>query len=198
MSQHPPKQARKIFEWFCGHAKVEDLLGDLDEWFYLNAQSKSLFRARVLYWKQIFLLMFSYAIRKRKQDAQLGQYSSSGFSVDMLHNYLKVAVRNLYQYKYFSILNAFGLAVGMTVSLLLISLVTFVRTYDDFHTHGDHIYAIVSERTAGVEESIWATAPFALVEQLQEHPDDDFILFSFCFGYRGSSWNFPGIILWWA
>jgi hypothetical protein len=95
--------------------------------------------------------------------SSFGHYSSSGFSFDMLHNYLKVAVRNLYQYKYFSILNAFGLAVGMTVSLLLISLVTFVRTYDDFHTHGDHIYTIVSERTEGVEESIWATAPFVLV-----------------------------------
>lgn len=166
----PPKRARKIFEWYCGLAKVEDLLGDLDEWFYLNIKSKSLFRARVLYWKQIFLLMFSYAVKKRKREAQFGQYSS-GFSFDMLHNYLKVAVRNLYQYKYFSILNAFGLAVGMTVSLLLISLVTFVRTYDDFHTQGDHIYTIVSERTEGVEESIWATAPFVLAEQLQEHPD---------------------------
>lgn len=171
MNSHPPKLARKIFEWYCGNAKVEDLLGDLDEWFYLHVQSKSLFRARVLYWKQILLLMFSYAIKKRKRDAQLGQYSSSSFSVDMLHNYLKVALRNLYQYKYFSILNAFGLAVGMTVSLLLISLVTFVRTYDDFHKHGDHIYTVVSERTEGVEESIWATAPFALAEQLQEHPD---------------------------
>ena len=167
----PPKLARKIFEWYCGLAKVEDLLGDLDEWFYLNIKSKSLFRARVLYWKQIFLLMFSYAIKKRKRDAKLGHYSSSGFSFDMLHNYLKVAVRNLYQYKYFSILNAFGLAVGMTVSLLLISLVTFVRTYDDFHTNGDQIYTIVSERTEGVEESIWATAPFVLGEHLLEHPD---------------------------
>ncbi len=171
MNQRPPKQARKIFEWFCGPAKVEDLLGDLDEWFYLNVQSKSLFRARVLYWKQIFLLMFSYAIKKRKHDAQFGQYSSSGFSVDMLHNYLKVAVRNLYQYKYFSILNAFGLAVGMTVSLLLISLVSFVRTYDDFHKNGDQIYTIVSERTEGVEESIWATAPLVLTEHIQQHPD---------------------------
>jgi len=172
MNAHqPPKLARRIFEWFCGQAKVEDLLGDIDEWFYVHVQSKSLFRARVLYWKQIFLLMFSYAIKKRKRDAQLGQYSTSSFSFDMLHNYLKVAVRNLYQYKYFSILNAFGLAVGMTVSLLLISLVTFVRTYDDFHIHGDHIYTIVSERTEGVDESIWATAPFALVERLQQHPD---------------------------
>lgn len=171
MNSHPPKLARKIFEWYCGKAKVEDLLGDLDEWFYLHVQSKSLFRARVLYWKQIFLLMLSYAIKKRKRDAQLGQYSSSGFSVDMLHNYLKVAVRNLYQYKYFSILNAFGLAVGMSVSLLLIALVSYIQTYDTFHTNRDHIYTIVSERTEGVEQLSWAIAPVVLAEKLKQHPD---------------------------
>lgn len=171
MSKHPPKLARRIFELFCGKAKVEDLLGDLDEWFYLHIQSKSLFRAHLSYWKQVLSLMLSYAIKKRKRDAQIGYYSNTTFSFDLLGNYFKVAIRSLYQYKYFSILNAFGLAVGMTVSLLLISLVTFVRTYDDFHTHGDHIYTIVSERTEGIEESIWATAPFALAEQLQEHPD---------------------------
>ena len=33
-SHQPPKLARKIFEWYCGQAKVEDLLGDLDEWFH--------------------------------------------------------------------------------------------------------------------------------------------------------------------
>jgi putative ABC transport system permease protein len=172
MKQHqPPKLARKFFAWYCGHATVEDLIGDLDEWFYQNLKTKSPTKAKLIYWKQTIALIFSYAIRKRKQRAASGPYSSASFSFDMLRNYIKVAVRNLYQYKYFAILNAFGLAVGMTVSLLLISLVSFVRTYDDFHTHGDHIYTIVSERTEGVEESIWATAPFVLAEQLQEYLD---------------------------
>ncbi len=168
--KHPPKLARKIFEWFCGKAKVEDLLGDLDEWFYLHIRSKSLFHSHILYWKQVLSLMLSYAIRKRKRDAQTG-YLSSGFSVDMLHNYIKVAMRNLYQYKYFSILNAFGLAVGMSVSLLLIALVSYIQTYDTFHANRDHIYTIVSERTEGVEQLSWAIAPVVLAEKLKQHPD---------------------------
>ncbi|MDZ7647778.1 MAG: ABC transporter permease [Cytophagales bacterium] len=171
MKQQPPKLARKLFDWYCGHAKVEDLIGDLDEWFNQNLKTKSPTKAKFIYWKQTLTLIFSYAIRKRKQKSAAGPYSSSSFSFDMLRNYIKVAVRNLYQYKYFSILNAFGLAVGMTVSLLLISLVTFVRTYDDFHIHGNRIYTVVSERIEGIEESIWATAPLALAERLQEHPD---------------------------
>ena len=171
MNRQPPRMARKIFECVCGSAKIDDLLGDLDEWFYINTKTKSPFRAALWYWKQTLSLSFSYAIRKRKRDAKTGVYSSATFSFDMLHNYIKIAVRNLYRYKYFSVLNIFGLAIGMSVSLLLIALVTHVNTYDTFHTHKDHIYTIVSERTEGVDQRMYATAPVALVEKLEQHQD---------------------------
>jgi ABC-type antimicrobial peptide transport system permease subunit len=168
---HPPKLAHRFFEWWCGRAKVDDLLGDLDEWYSIHAKTKSPFQATLLYWKQIFSLSFSYTVRKRKRDAASGMYSTSNFSMDMLRNYLKVAVRNLYQYKYFSVLNVFGLAIGMSVSLLLIALVAYIKTYDTFHIHQDHIYTVVSDRTEGVEQRQYATAPVVLAEKLEQHPD---------------------------
>ena len=110
MSAHqPPKLARRIFEWYCGHASIHDLLGDLEEWFDKNQKTKSLFRARLIYWKQVLSLMVSYAIRKRKKDVSFSPYQT-GNSIPMLKNYFKVAIRNLYQYRYFSILNTFGLS----------------------------------------------------------------------------------------
>jgi putative ABC transport system permease protein len=171
MSHHPPRLACKFFEWVSGSAKVDDLLGDLDEWFYINVKTKSPFRAKLWYWNQVLSLSFSYAIRKRKRDAKTGFYSSPTLSFDMLQNYIKIAVRNLYQYKYFSVLNVFGLAIGMSVSLLLIALITYVKTYDTFHTNKDHIYTIVSERTEGVEHGMYATVPVILAEMLEQHPD---------------------------
>ncbi len=169
--QKPPKLARRFLEWYAGHARIEDLLGDLDELFDHHVTSKSLFRARIIYWQHVISLIFSYAIKKRKREVQFSHYSTSGMSMDMLHNYMKVAVRNLYQHKYFTILNAFGLAVGMSVSLLLIALVSYVQTYDTFHINHDNIYTIVSDRTEGVEQLSWATAPLVLAEKLQQHPD---------------------------
>ncbi len=135
----PPKLARALFEWYCGHAKVEDLVGDLDEKYYLYLESNSPFRAKLKYCRDVVSLLFSYAIRKRKREASTGSYSTSNFSLDMLQNYIKVAVRNLYQHKYFSTLNVFGLAVGMSVSLLLISMVSYIKTYDNFHVNRDNI-----------------------------------------------------------
>lgn len=169
--QEPPKLARRIFEWYCGNATVDDLLGDLEEQFHLLAKSQSPFRAKLKYWGNVLSLMFSYAIKKRKRDSEVGQFASSNISFDMLKNYIKVAVRNLYQYKYFSILNAFGLAVGMSVSLLLIALVSYIQTYDTFHTNRNHIYTIVSDRTEGIEQLSWAIAPTVLAEKIKQHPD---------------------------
>ncbi len=171
MKHQPPKSARQFFEWVCGHAYVQDLLGDLDEWFLLNQQRHSLFRARLLYWGQVVSLCFSYGLRKRKRDARSGMYSTSYLSMDMFYNYLKVALRNLSQHKYFSLLNVLGLAIGMSVSLILIALVSYVKTYDNFHEHRDHIYTLTSQRLEGVEQREYATAPVLLAETLAPHPD---------------------------
>lgn len=168
MKPQPPRLEQKIFEWIAGPALVDDLLGDLDEWFYQNHKTKSLFRCRMLYWKQMLSLAFSYTLIKRRRDVSYGPHSKASFSPDMIQNYIKVAVRNLYRYRYFSVLNAFGLAVGMSVSLLLISLYSFVGTYDDFHENGDRIYTVTSLRTEGVEERDYAIAPAPLAGRIEE------------------------------
>lgn len=166
--RQPPKLARKFFILLSGEAHVDDLLGDLDEWFHEHAKSKSLFAARCIYWRQVLSLSFSYALRKRKRDARHGLYAASSFGTGMFYNYLKVAVRNLYQYKYFSVINAFGLALGMSVSLLLISIYSYVSTYDDFHENGDRIYTVTSTVDTKAEEAAYATAPVALANKLEQ------------------------------
>lgn len=166
----PPELARRLFNWFAGPAFVDDLMGDLDELFLIHLKTKSPFVARWLYWKGVLSLLFSYALKRRKAKASTSLYANS-ISVGLLHNYFKVAARSLYHHKYFTVLNAFGLAVGMSVSLLLLSLISYVQTYDDFHTNRERIYTIISERTEGVEQLSWALSPLLLAEKLKENPD---------------------------
>lgn len=171
MKNQPPRLARKLLEWTSSPAAIDDLLGDLDELFYHNLKTGSAFRARRIYWQRVLSLIFSYAIKTRKRAARTSHYAGSTVSLDMLQNYFKVAIRNLSQYKYFSILNAFGLAIGMSISLLLIALLSYVNTYDDFQVKRENIYTITSNRTEGVEQLAWATAPFILAEKIKQHPD---------------------------
>ncbi|MGV8093690.1 MAG: ABC transporter permease [Mangrovibacterium sp.] len=46
---------------------------------------------------------------------------------------LKIAIRNLSRQKKISLLNLFGLSVGMSVAILIFSFVSFEMSYDDFH-----------------------------------------------------------------
>lgn len=162
---HPPKLASRLFDWYAGNANVEDLRGDLEENFYRNAKKKSLRKAKRLYWKQVLSLITSYALWKRKRKST---YTHSSNQLAMLRNYFKVAFRNLVKQKYFAVINIAGLAIGMSVSLLLIALISYVSSYDNFHTHKDRIYRITSTITEGIETRDYAIAPAALADKLKE------------------------------
>lgn len=60
----------------------------------------------------------------------------------MLKNYFKVALRNLIRHKFYSLINVFGLTIGIAVSLLISFYVFDELSYDKFHTDADRIHQI--------------------------------------------------------
>lgn len=60
----------------------------------------------------------------------------------MLSHYLKIAIRNLFRNKVFSLINILGLAVGMGVCLLIYQYIHFELSYDQFHENPQNIYRI--------------------------------------------------------
>lgn len=58
----------------------------------------------------------------------------------MLYNYLKIAFRNLLKNKTFSLINIFGLGIGMAACLLILQYVSFELSYDEFSENSDRIY----------------------------------------------------------
>lgn len=65
----------------------------------------------------------------------------------MFRNYLKVAFRNLARNKVFSFINIFGLALSMSVCLLVIIHLKDQLSYDTFHPHPDRTYRIITDIT---------------------------------------------------
>ncbi|HEV3411263.1 MAG TPA: ABC transporter permease [Puia sp.] len=63
----------------------------------------------------------------------------------MIKNYLRVAFRNLWRHKGFSLVNIIGLTVGMAAFFLVFLYVSFELSYDSFHSKADRIYRIVSD-----------------------------------------------------
>jgi len=86
----------------------------------------------------------------------------------MLKNYFKTAIRNLAKNRFFTILNVFTLALGMSISLMFIALLSFIYSYDEFHTNMDRIYRVTTQIHDKEENPVYASAPVGLAEKLKE------------------------------
>ncbi len=60
----------------------------------------------------------------------------------MFKSYLKVAFRNAWRHKGYSLINILGLSIGMTLCLLILLYVQNEMSYDAFHSKADRIYRI--------------------------------------------------------
>lgn len=67
----------------------------------------------------------------------------------MLQNYLKIALRNLVKNKIYSTINIVGLAIGMSVSVLILMFVMHEFSYDKFHANHDRIFRLVGSFQMG-------------------------------------------------
>lgn len=167
--QTPPKWANQFFNWASGQAQNEDLLGDLHELFESKVEEKGKFIAQLHYWLEVLRLSFSYAITKRKRDGSISHYYSSQKFNTMLFNYIKISFRNIKKQKLFTFLNVFGLALGMSVGLLALAMVSDLRQFEHFHEDADQIYRITTEVTTSGNKRHYAYSPPALAEFIQSN-----------------------------
>ncbi len=106
----------------------------------------------------------------------------------MLLNNLKIAVRNLRKYKFFSALNVLGLALSMSASLLIITVIRNQFGYDEFHPAAGRTYRIITEaqRKEGGSEK-YASSPFPVATALRNDYAVTEQVTSLCFGPRGDA-----------
>jgi len=60
----------------------------------------------------------------------------------MIRNYLRSALRNITRHPFISFINIFGLTVGLTCCLLILSYVINQKSYDKFNKNADDIYRV--------------------------------------------------------
>jgi putative ABC transport system permease protein len=81
----------------------------------------------------------------------------------MVHNYLKIAWRNLIRNKATSFINLFGLSVGMTAAVLILLWVQNENSFDNYHPGAANIYRVSSSiKINGDETWLWESAPMPL------------------------------------
>ena len=88
----------------------------------------------------------------------------------MIKNYVKIAFRNLLKHKLYSVINIFGLAVGIACCVLIALYVANEWSYDEFHSKSDRIYrAWVQETTPEGREILNTSTPVPLAGALEQN-----------------------------
>jgi putative ABC transport system permease protein len=86
----------------------------------------------------------------------------------MLQNFIKIAVRNIFRNKVFSIVNILGLGVGMASSMLILLWIVQEVSYDQFHTKKERIYKAWNRSKVDGKILSWDNTPKVLATVLQK------------------------------
>jgi putative ABC transport system permease protein len=151
----PPRLLLRFFKWFCDPSLHRYIEGDLIELHQQRVADNTQQRANLRLAVDILLLFRPGIIRpvKRMQTFNHGI---------MFSNYFKVGIRNILRYKAFSFINIFGLALAMSVSMLIILMIADQREFDQFHIKKERIFRVNSAVR-------YATSPAPLGEFLKSN-----------------------------
>jgi len=86
----------------------------------------------------------------------------------MFKNYFKTAWRNLVRRKIFGFINIFGLAVSMSVCMLIILIINDQNSYDNFLINHDRVYRIQTQGKNGNGKPT-ASSPLPLADELRNY-----------------------------
>ena len=87
----------------------------------------------------------------------------------MIRNYLKIALRNLWRYKGFSLINITSLSIGISCCLMIGLFVWDELQYDKFIKGGENIYRIYNQNTNISGTTLTASVPPMMATYLRSH-----------------------------
>jgi putative ABC transport system permease protein len=126
----PPRLASAILYLLQYYREEHLITSDLNSEYMEITGTKGALAAFVWYWGQVLYAVWS--------DFR----QSLWFSGAMIKNMIKINLRNLKRQRLHAFINIAGLAVGLTVSMLMFQYIHFEMSFDNFHLNADRIYRI--------------------------------------------------------
>lgn len=159
----PPKAATKFLLWFLKRELQEEVAGDLEERYFDRLETtRSQRQANFHYWLQVLNYLRPFALRK--------DLLTSLNPFFMFRTNFKIAWRNLFKQKGYSLINITGMTLGLTCFLLLALYIQYESSYDRQHEHADRIYRIAQTQKGNTFRGTdqFAVAPATIGPALEE------------------------------
>ncbi|MBD2755050.1 ABC transporter permease [Spirosoma validum] len=142
----PPPFADRLLELFCAPHLLEELQGDLHERYKRDVMRLGKTKANRRYWRNVLGFLQPRAGLPFVLKRQATDYSSpSLLHPVMLRNYIKTSLRSLTKHKVSTLINLFGLTLGVTACLAIYLITNYELSYDTFHPDSERIYRLVGE-----------------------------------------------------
>jgi putative ABC transport system permease protein len=132
----PPKWADRFLEWYCRADRLEEIQGDAYELFERTVGNNKRRADLQFIWN--VLRFFRWRNIRRKNNP----YPSSQITLSMLKNFFITSWRNLVRKKVFTMINIFGLAIGLTCFMLIAAFVYDELSYDQYAREYKNIYRV--------------------------------------------------------
>lgn len=161
--QRPPEWADRILEFFCSERHLDEIQGDLHEWYYYRIKKQGLRKARLFY---VFDVARSLRLHRMKSKREI---NSSLNPIVMYKNYFKTSLRLLLRNKTFSAINILGLSLGIAACILCFIYIQEERNYDTFHSNYENIYRV--NRLESNQEKSSVTSGLLAPALKEEYPE---------------------------
>lgn len=169
-NNRPPRFARWLLESLCSYDFLSMALWDLEEIYHKNVKTKGKSKAKLLYTKEV-LGIITHLFFKGKS-----QYSVN--RIAMLKHFILIFFRNFKRYKSASLINLFGLSVGLASTLLIYLWVNDELNMGNFNEQdSDRHYQILSSypTSEGVHTQTHGGTPNPLCDAMdEEFPEVDY------------------------
>lgn len=129
----PPRLPQRLLRWYCKPELAEDIEGDIHEDYNKRYNRSGRRTARFYYWIDVIRFFRPFAIKNIFKT----RVNNTMFRINTL-----IAFRNLKKNPGYSLTNIFGLSVALAVSLLAITLLYELHSFDAFHEHEQEIYRV--------------------------------------------------------
>jgi ABC-type antimicrobial peptide transport system permease subunit len=163
----PPGLATWFLQRFLRDDLFEEVSGDLEEKFHLTLETKTVFRAKLNYWRQVFLYLRPFAIRKFSNSNNQNFYP-------MYKSYFTSSLRSMKNNKMHASINIAGLSVGIAVAMIIGIWIndelSYEKHFDNYETTG----RVLQNVTNNGEVQTWWSVPMPLSEELRKNYGNNF------------------------
>jgi len=167
MNHNPPKLFLRFFRWYC-HPKMQDYIeGDLMEVYDVRLKKQGKRKADLKFIIDVLLLFRPGIIKPTEGYRNLNNYG-------MIKSYFMIGWRNLVKNKGYSFINIGGLAMGMSVALLIGLWVNDELSFDKQNPNYERVAQVLQHVKGNGTKDTWWNEPYPLAEELRTKYGSDF------------------------